>query len=209
MCEKMSITLHPKLEAPIKILKKMKRININMMVMIACMTLGFSWTAKGQIYYSEACFYTSSGSSEIKWIVRFEGAKGRAWLKSDGTTSNIRKKLAQSEDYYEDQVWTDVQNAWLYEYDASKSTSSREVYRRKKTHSEYPTYGGVPMYGMTPTTVFDGYDYVAFSKDKSSFIKWFEKKDNYDGSTGSKQYFSRVPKEELLPKSVNYDFLND
>lgn len=187
----------------------MKRLNIKMVVVLACMTLGLATVARAQIYCSEACFYSESGRNEIKYIVRFDGSQGQAWLKSDGHTDYIRGKLADSKYYYENQTWTDVQNAWCYEYDSRKSTSAREVYRRKRTRLEYPMYGGFPMYGATPTNVFVGYDYIAFSKDKASFIEWFESKDNYDGSTGTKTYYSRVPKEDLLPKAVNYDFLDD
>lgn len=54
-----------------------------------------------------------------------------------------------------------------------------------------------------------GFRYVAFSKDKSSFIMWFEEDDNLDGVILEKTEYKRVPKEELLPKAVNYDFLNE
>ena len=47
------------------------------------------------------------------------------------------------------------------------------------------------------------------SKDKSSFIMWFEEDDNLDGKILEKREYKRVPKEELLPKAVNYDFLNE
>lgn len=53
-----------------------------------------------------------------------------------------------------------------------------------------------------------GYRYIAFTKDKSSFIMWFEKDDNLDGVIYEKRYYYRKPKEKLLPKAVNYDFLN-
>lgn len=53
-----------------------------------------------------------------------------------------------------------------------------------------------------------GYRYIAFSKDKSSFIMWFEEDDNFDGVIHEKREYKRIPKEDLLPKAVNYDFLN-
>ena len=52
------------------------------------------------------------------------------------------------------------------------------------------------------------FNYVAFSKDKSTFIKWYEPKDNYDGTIQNRNDYSRVPKEDLLPKVVNDDFLH-
>lgn len=164
---------------------------------------------KAQINCSEACFYAKAGSSSVSYVVRFEYLNDRAWMKSM-THWKVRDNLAKSKNYFEDEVWRNHQNGVnMYEYDSQKSTSSREVYRKKRTHEEYPTWGGVPMMGMTPTTVFDGYDYIAFSTDMSSIITWFEKKDNYDGSTGTKNYYTRIPKEDLLPKSTNYDFLNE
>lgn len=186
----------------------MKKLTIKMTVAFAFLAISVG-TAKCQIYSSEDCFYASSGSSSVSYVVKFEYAKDRAWLKYV-SHSTVRSNLAKSKDFYENEVWTDGQNSvTMWQYDSQKSTSSREVYQRKKTHQEYQYWGGMPCYGLPTYTVFDGYEYIAFAKDKSSFIQWFEKKDNYDGSTGSKQYYSRVPKEDLLPKSVNYDFLDD
>lgn len=54
-----------------------------------------------------------------------------------------------------------------------------------------------------------GFRYVAFSKDKTSFIMWFEQDNNLDGVIREKKEYYKVPKEELLPKAVNYDFLNE
>lgn len=59
------------------------------------------------------------------------------------------------------------------------------------------------------TKTMQGYRYIAISKDKSSFIMWFEEDDNLDGVILEKREYKRVPKEELLPKAVNYDFLNE
>jgi len=54
-----------------------------------------------------------------------------------------------------------------------------------------------------------GYRYIAISKDKSSIIMWFEDEENIDGQIFEKRTYYRVPKEDLLPKAVNYDFLNE
>lgn len=56
--------------------------------------------------------------------------------------------------------------------------------------------------------IMQGYRYIAISKDKSSSIMWFEEDENLDGQILEKRNSYRVPKEELLPKAVNYDFLN-
>jgi len=58
------------------------------------------------------------------------------------------------------------------------------------------------------TKTMQGYRHIAISKDKSSFIMWFEEEENLDGKIYEKREYKRIPKEELLPKAVNYDFLN-
>lgn len=55
-----------------------------------------------------------------------------------------------------------------------------------------------------------GYRYVAFSKDKSSIIMWFEEDNKYNnGTIQNKEEFNRRSKESFLPTPVNYDFLNE
>lgn len=54
-----------------------------------------------------------------------------------------------------------------------------------------------------------GIRYLAFSKDKSSIIEWFEQDDNFNGVILKKEEYKRIPIEEFLPKAVNYDFLNE
>lgn len=45
--------------------------------------------------------------------------------------------------------------------------------------------------------------YMAFSKDNSSLIRWTEKNDEIT----SKEQFIRVAKSEVLPQGINRDFL--
>lgn len=54
-----------------------------------------------------------------------------------------------------------------------------------------------------------GYKYIAFSKNKFSIIMWFEEDGNLDGYIREKREYKRIPKEDLLPKAVKYDFLNE
>lgn len=100
----------------------------------------------------------------------------------------------------------DYKNAWTvddeYEYTPMKSTSERDVYFRRGKSNVYD-------HRSETTITMQGYRYIAFSKDKSSFIMWFEEDDNLDGQIFEKRNYYRVSKEELLPKAVNYDFLND
>lgn len=188
--------------------------SVKYLVMLVCMTLGLVNVAKAQIYSSEDCFYSKEGSSSVQYVVKFEG--NRVWLKSV-SHSTVRSNLAKSEDFYEKEVWTDGKNnVKMYEYDSYRSTSAREVYKAENKKAIYR--GGAPffcqfcgLYGPgcgSHGYEIIGYFYVAFSKDKSSFIKWYEKKDNYDGQIKNREDFTRVPKEDLLPKAVNDDFLH-
>lgn len=87
-------------------------------------------------------------------------------------------------------------NAWTtdeeYQYDPMKSTSARDVFVKRDNSG-----------------TMQGYRYVAFSKDKSSYITWFEQDNNLDGVIYGKRNYYSVPKKEFLPKAVNYDFLNE
>lgn len=166
-----------------------------------------------QIYCSENCFYSEAGKSECKYVVKFEGSNKRVWLKTV-SHSDVRSNLNKSKDYYENEVWTDGQNsAYMFEYDSSKSNYKNEVYKRKKTSSRerlnqwgtaYDPFTGMHLGYETYQT---GWEYVAISNDKSYMIKWYENLNNYDGEIKGKTEYSRILKDDLLPKSVNYDFL--
>ena len=180
----------------------------------------------------ECCFYTYRGNY---FVVRFDSNQSKVRIKST-YYDTIRSNLSISRDFYESQatlsisrdsyekywtaLWgqekvtvslsdsgrlivsksthsqTDYMNAWTtdeeYEYDPMKSTSARDVFFKRDI-----------------LNAMQGYRYIAFSKDKSSFIMWFEEGDNLDGVIIEKREYKRVLKEELLPKAVNYDFLNE
>ena len=184
-------------------------------LVVLCMAIGFVTVAKAQIYSSEDCFYSREGSSSVEYVVKFEYSKDRAWLKSV-SHSTVRSNLAKSKNFYEDEVWTDGQNSvTMYEYDSRRSTSAREVYKCEEKRAIFSQWNcpycswtfhtGCGRHGYEKTGAFN---YVAFSKDKSTFIKWYEPKDNYDGTIQNRNDYSRVPKEDLLPKVVNDDFLH-
>ena len=180
--------------------------SIKYLVVLVCMTLGLANVAKAQIYSSEACFYAKEGYSNVEYVVKFDYSNDRVWLKKV-SQSTVRSNLAKSENFYENEVWTDGKNSVeMYEYDSQRSTSAREVYKKarytdiidpncaycraRNWGSSWPTSCGA--HGKK----IIGYDHVAFSTDSniSSFIKWYEKKDNYDGKTSDKVYYDRVSK---------------
>lgn len=130
-----------------------------------------------------------------------------------------RAEQAKSPEYYKN-AWTADEE---YEYDPMKSTSARDVYFKRDIYYTIERIWPSGTYYVFSDDYYLNYSnndykieatkpvhrYVAFSKDKSSIIMWFEKDDNLDGQIfGIKNYY-RVPKEDLLPKAVNYDFLNE
>lgn len=188
----------------------MKKLNFKWLFVL-CMALGIATVAKAQIYSSEDCFYSREGSSSVQYVVKFEYSKGRAWLKGV-SHSTVRSNLAKSKNFYENEVWNDGQNyVTMYEYDSRRSTSAREVYKRTEKSTFYYGLGGMrvpsPVPGGSSETIIT-YHYVAFSKDKSSLIIWYEQENNNDGNIQNREDYSRVPKEDLLPKAVNDDFLH-
>ena len=178
-------------------------------VLLLCMAFGIANVAKTQIYSSEECYYSQEGSSSVSYVVKFNG--NDVWLKST-SHSTVRSNLAKSKDFYKNEVWTEGKNSVeVYDYDYDRSTSVREVYKQEKKQAiwaqcpycNWSTHTGCGRHGYT----LIGYNYVAFSKDKSSFIKWYEKKNNYDGNINNRKDYSRVPKKDLLPKAVDDIFL--
>lgn len=190
----------------------------------------------------ECCFYTwEPGPEFINYIVRFDDAQDKVWVKCTNNYDTIRSNLAISKDFYENQAVAlnhyKYKFAWTtneaYQFDPVKSTSARDVYFKRDFlyeihHTGDNTYsiliysddisfnGKVYVKSIEEykkdyykINTMQGYRYVAISKDKSSFIMWFEQDNNLDGVILKKQKYKRVPKEELLPKAVNYDFLNE
>lgn len=190
--------------------------------LLVCMTFGFINVVRGQIYESEACFYASAGSNSVSQIVCFEGSRDIVWVKTCGFS---RQKLAESKNYYENEEWHDGQNCvHKYEYDRYMSTSQRVVYKRVEKVAIYSAQCAnmslcsacCPGTAWTSTRSCGrhGYKdgdtyYVAFSRDKSSFIYWRVSSTDVDKEPRNKKTYTRIPKEDLLPKAANYDFLNE
>ena len=216
----------------------MKNISLKVIFLLGIMICLSAISASGQIASSyERIFYTKAGSDvkSLRYCVKFETEK--VWMKIV-SYNDVRKKLAESPDYYDDEQWEDdgTESHYIFgsgytkrcervfKYCPSLSTSTRFVYKRHVEYSwTHPLQGSAtvsPGYGCVRTENLGGvwggkrfsynYDmYVAFSPDKSSFIFWKEKHDNHDGKVDGKETYTIVPKSELLPKSVDYDFLNE
>lgn len=158
-----------------------------------------SLCSTAQVYSSEACFYLRAGadpnSYSSVWVaVSFRGNKAVVDEYID-TLWRIQDNLKKNKNYYEEVEIQDGWNGWIYTYDSSMSTSSRYVYKRCVA-------------AKSPAHPFDvGWSafcqYMAFSKDNSSLIRWTEKNDEIT----SKEQFIRVAKSEVLPQGINRDFL--
>lgn len=188
--------------------------NIKYLVVLLCMTLGLANAAMAQIYSSECCFYAEEGFSDVRYVIKFDYSEDRLWIKTAGGSSTVRKNLARTEDFYEDLVYKDNTSYGeeKFEYDSYRSTSANEVYKRERKVTRYYNSIGWEVYSYVPggrtEVVVKSIDYVAISKDKMTLIKWTEPKDNYEGKTQNMKYYKLIPKEDLLPKAVNYDFLD-
>lgn len=145
-----------------------------------------------------------------------------------------KAKEAKSPEYYKN-AWTSDEE---YEYVPMKSTSARDVYCKRdilykihyhkqwssgQTHEktfyeyddEYYENKGYKKFYVDDNhykyeiRTMQGYRYVAFSKpDPRNIIMWFEDDNNYDGDILARRLYFTEEKEDLLPKEVNYDFLN-
>lgn len=166
--------------------------SIKYLVMLACVTFGLIMSASAQIYSNEVCFYQEVDDPAYIYAIKFDNSK----IFRDG---KVKQNLANSLYYYEDDAsWNYARKNYHYEYDSQASTSKYEVYK------DY-CHGTVDLYGNMVLPAH--WEYYAFSKDLSSCIFWRERKS--DGSIFDKKHYIRISKEDLLPKAVNRDFLND
>lgn len=102
---------------------------------------------------------------------------------------------------------TKRQIIYVYLDDILSEFCVRDYFSEYFSRNDRQLNWGYDHYNKTKT--MQGFRYIAFSKDKSSIIMWFEENNNLDGKIYDKRDYSRIPKEDLLPKAVNYDFLNE
>ena len=163
-----------------------------------------------KFYEDQATLIISRDSYEYRNVVQRQQSFNRPI--GYRTQEEYERKLAEQARQVSSQTmspnYIKYKNAWTadekYEYAPMKSTSARDVYFKRGTRIyKYKESG------WDREKTIQGYRYVAFSKDKSSIIMWFEDDENLDGQIFEKRTYYRVPKEDLLPKAVNYDFLNE
>ncbi len=166
-----------------------KKLNIKIAVVLTCMTFGFAGTAKGQISSDEALFYKLvEGNGLNSMSILIIKPEGNHLLVFTSGSGKIERDLAKDPNLYEKGVG-DYKS--IYDYYSPLSTSKRSVYRRSVSY-------GRPCW-----------EYVAVLENQSTVLIWSEPKSNPGGERSTIYTYSRTSKEDYLPKSINYDFLND
>lgn len=175
----------------------MKKTNIKTIIVFICTTFGIANMAVGQSYSNGTFFYKQVNSDYIT-IWQFNGKealfKCSVAIPND-SEKNIRKVLGVDPNAFERSdspgnhyVEGNIEIGWrtihvyMANYRSDIPSDSRSVYK------------------------IEGYDYYcAVSYDLSNLVIWREE----NGLIKDKRYFTRIPKEDLLPKAANYDFLNE
>ena len=171
-----------------------------MLVVLACMIISFAGIAKGQVYSNGYLFYHQVDGDKMP-IIKFNGrtaifkygsylhgateAGVKDWLKIDPQI--IEKEISEYDIHQRE-----------YQYNPDRSTPARDVYECKVHEAVWNGYG---------VTDMDNCYFIAVSKDLSSIITW--KEYNCDGNVKAKLYCTKVEKDDYLPPSNTYDFLND
>lgn len=169
--------------------------SIKYLVVLACMTLGLASVAKAQIYSSEICYFQDI-NRDMCYAIKFELDKILVMTSYPNNGRRVQKHLAESVNYFENEtVWQVSHDVYAFEYNSQLSTDARESYQPLSRSAYDKKYGK----GWThPASTW----VISISKDKSSLISW-------QTNNSDKNYSIRVSKEDLLPKNVVPDFLNE
>lgn len=172
--------------------------SIKYLVVLVCMMLGLANVAKAQISSNEVLFFQKieSGGKGAIHIVRLDN--GKLHVSTTYTQSSVKRHLSESSSYYDRYPYgvesSSFINDYYYVYDADMSANyPKIVYQSKRTINKNNT----------------NRSFYAFSSDMSSMVYF---KTQASGEAYGKEYYTRISKEDLLPKAFNsgdYDFLND
>lgn len=160
--------------------------SIKYLVVLVCMTLGFTIVAKGQISNNSVMFFIDDSGTGVS-VVRCVDNKMYCTTYDPGS---VKKNLRNSSDYYDNFTKGNV-----YLFDKAMSTS------------KYIVYQGSWTFNLDRTQTRS---YVAVSKDLSELIRFMKYDDNQE--VYGKVCAIMISKEELLPKALNpneIDFLNE
>lgn len=174
----------------------MKKLNFKWLAVL-CMAMGFVTVAKAQIYNSDVLFFLSTSGESVA-VCKFEGtnAKTMGYGVPSSNINYIKNALSEDPNTFSKTSKEGGREYWkgsavsIYKYNAELSTSDKEVYQ---TSTGYPY-----------TT---DYIYIAISKDLKTLITWWQSVKG--GEPRSVVHYINVQKEDLLPKNIIPDFLND
>lgn len=166
--------------------------SIKYLVVLVCIILGLANVTKAQVYSGGTVYYKQTNTSvNYLSIWEFNGRQALYKCRSSSPTesqSSIKQVLEKSPNAFDNHSIPGsykVDGGWIQVIQATYRpdipSSDRSVY---KVNSFY----------------------MAVSSDLSTMISWTE---NSNGEIENKRYFVRIDKEELLPKAINYDFLDD
>ena len=168
----------------------------------------FTLQIKAELFDGSVHFYMKAGQSltanteiTILYFDKYEDKVRVAYVKKYDVSQNLQK---DKEIYNKSD-----KHRWSYhggKYQPNLSTYSKDVYgERSTTQRPYsgPWYPGCPYFEYTQNNY---YNYWGFAKDKSSYIWW---KEDLDGNILDRTYYMEVSIDDLLPKTVNRDFLYD
>lgn len=152
-----------------------------------------TYCANAQMYSSEVLFFIEAGENTTDGTCAIVLCKGEKLYCLYDAVRSVKQNLKKDRNYYENNKgWRQK----IFEYDSSRSTSSYHVYT--KYYPESTTDMIVYMLHSP-----ESYHCVAISKDKSIHKSWTEQ----EGVSPEPYNYIRVDKSELLPKAMNYDFL--
>lgn len=174
----------------------MKSTFIKTALMLACMTLGISSIARGQVY-SSGYYYYHSETSDKMLVIKFDGSKA-IYRHNSGEVPNsekyIRGNLKSNPNFYEIDFtgkYTGNLIQDIYEYYSTKGDYTIYRYGSKSWAGEQMT-----LMGYQPTYVTTWY-YIAVSSNKETILQWAE--------DGSKTRYIKVDKSFYLPKDDFFD----
>ena len=168
----------------------MKAKRLFFLVMAICLASG----VRAQFYDDDVYFYARAGESisDKKTVLIIVHFNGHHMFKFGNSVERIQNNLRKSPTYYDEYMKSQSHDRYKYSSEYSNSQKVTYVWPQRRVSTFMANY----VYGN---------EYWTFDKDKSKVINWEEKYDS-DEIT-HKYYYINVPKEDLMPKAANHDFL--
>lgn len=174
----------------------MKTTIIKTFVVLACMMMGLTSIARGQVY-SNGYYYYHSETSDGMLIIKFDGRKAilRYSTVIPCEERIVRSHLKEDPNYFE--------KDFTGSYTGGLSQRIFEYYSEKNGYTIYTciykSNSGARMtaWGIQPTYTEDKV-HIAVSSDKQTVLYWYE-------TDNGKRKFIKVDKSHYLPKDDFFD----